>query len=621
MPDNDTLKGSLDDALSYPILTEEVGFPTARPSGAGASGSLGETVEGALREVLAWRPKASDPRGFVAALTQAFDLKEVEGRTLVSWTPRSYAVQHDLGAVTGAQASIYARAKAALEQSLPLLDGLYPLRADNDDEDVGAVRAVVRSELSELVNELGQVGGPRVQRIDTQFVSLLGRDPSDDPEKVAGLFGQLRTTFGLERARVNTILEEENLTNFLIIADHTLALRRTWEVQRHFFDRAGSDVFLGTQLVLLSRALAVVAESAQEVYFAMDSVFLNQAERQTTYLPLGPDQPRLTVAELLSWVERFATEEGPRVIRDAGKSGVIALQATVEKLETLTEAAARGSRQPSANPTRGFHTPRVQRALGELSSNLSAAHRLFGQIRLLPPPEVTLVVPNQGRLGAPVRVDLEGENFDKNVSVRLVKNVVSRGGEPSVKTLPGRRTIVLGNTVLRTTFDLSAESAETGSWRIIAHNPDGSQSRQNVRFEVLPPLTSEPVPPLPPRLTATDTAPSSTSAASAPGLPDLTLGGVSPDEGHPGEALKKVTVQGTGIDRRAQVSFGNFVEVSNLQAYATHAFVSLDIPGTDDLRRELEVHGGELPVDVTVTNPDGRSETLENAFTLRWAAR
>ena len=44
-------------------------------------------------------------------------------------------MQADLGAVTGAQASIYSRAKVALYQSLPLLEGLTSLRVDILPED------------------------------------------------------------------------------------------------------------------------------------------------------------------------------------------------------------------------------------------------------------------------------------------------------------------------------------------------------------------------------------------------------------------------------------------------------------------------------------------------------
>lgn len=149
---------SADKNGTYPELVMDVGTSAPRPVTA-ATSSLGQAVESALREVLAWRPRTSDPQGFVAALNQAFTMSEVEGHTEWSWAPRSYAIQADMGAVTGAQASIYARARAALNQSsIPLLEGLYPLRPDADEQEMKSSRAVVRSTLTELVSELGDGG-------------------------------------------------------------------------------------------------------------------------------------------------------------------------------------------------------------------------------------------------------------------------------------------------------------------------------------------------------------------------------------------------------------------------------------------------------------------------------
>src|SRR5690349_16784565 len=114
------------DLQSYPILTSDVGStgaPTPGATGGRAGGApIGQIAENAVRDALGWRPKTNDPKNFVAALNQSFALKDVEGHVEWTWMPRTYAVQADMTALTGAQASIYARAKAALDQSLPLLD-------------------------------------------------------------------------------------------------------------------------------------------------------------------------------------------------------------------------------------------------------------------------------------------------------------------------------------------------------------------------------------------------------------------------------------------------------------------------------------------------------------------
>jgi hypothetical protein len=411
----------------FPFLTEEVDLGgragPARPGG--AAGAVGQTVERELREVLGWRPRASDPKGFQAALLQAFTAEEVAGHTEYHWNPRSYAVeiQADLGAVTGAQASLYTRTKAAVDQMLPLLDGLEPLRVDFDPENVSAIRAIVRSQLTELVKELGIEGGPRVQRVDQLFSFLLGdtivaADPRArrDPDLVGGSLGILRDRFGLQRFRINEVGEEVIFSNFLILVDHAVGLAESWDAQREFFVRGSTLVepFLGTQLVLLSRDLEVIAESIREVEFALDSVFLGPSERQTLELRFPPgsasnplpapgttvarSSPPMFVSELLTWVERFATEEGRQLIEDGGKQAVVvAFRPTILLLQALARDA-RVSPAGAQDPTRmpdAYRRPRVQRALAELESQLAAAAARVEQIRApngpvtptpLPPP-------------------------------------------------------------------------------------------------------------------------------------------------------------------------------------------------------------------------------------------
>ncbi len=334
-----------------------------------AGGSLDAVVERSLREILGWRPRKSDPKGFLSALKQSFGVKAIEGREEWSWSPHSYEVQADLGAVTGAQASLLKRAKAAKQEALPLLEGLTALRTDADDEDVEASRAIIESNWSELVNEIGFTGGPRVQRIDTLFDSLLGAGyAGSDPEAVGGQLGSLRERLGLERAKVNTIEEEQNLTNFLILADYTISLYHSWQGQARFLSRSGTnEVYLGTQITLLNRALAALGESVHQAYDVLDSVFIGAAERETIPLPLGVGNPYLTIAELLHWAEYVAQEEAPRLIREGGKEGVLAITPTLQKLNELLTGAWGISRQPSANPVHGYHTPRVQNTFQELA--------------------------------------------------------------------------------------------------------------------------------------------------------------------------------------------------------------------------------------------------------------
>jgi len=347
------IKNIVEDAVTYPILTKEInGYGGAARNGESpgtSGGQLTRMAQGALRDLLGWRYRADDPKGFLAALNKAVELKQVEGHVEWTWNTRPFMVQADLGEVTGAQASIYTRAKAALSETLPLLAGLKPLRPDPDEENSESMRSMVRFALSELVNELGRVGGPRIQRVDEYFDQLVGSAPQHhfaSPEKVEGQLGELGKRFGLQRDFVLTVNEEQTFTNFLIVIDYTNSLFQTWRAQRGFFSRNGSaDKFLGTQLVRLSEALAVIVESVQQTYDAMDSVFFGPEERQVALLEFAGHEP-ITVADLLHWLEHFAGVEAPQIIEDSGKDGVNVTAQTLGRLQVLIELAVLESNQP-----------------------------------------------------------------------------------------------------------------------------------------------------------------------------------------------------------------------------------------------------------------------------------
>lgn len=382
------LQESLADIASYmPTTHEESGPALRRTGGASGGGNLQQLVDGALTAVLGRRLKTDDPKLFRASLKRAFTLEQQHGRPTYVWTPRSYAVQTELGGeLTGAQASLYHRAKIALDDALPLLRGLEPLIPSPDREETEAVRGIIRTQMSELVEELGAEGGPRVQRVDSLFQML------------AGHFERMQQAFGFDDRFVNSVDEERRLTDFFVIRDYVGGLRSAWEGENGFRRQfTGERRFLGTQLVLLSRALSVVAESVDEAYQAMDAVALGPAERQTvridfpTHVRLhnetvpviehGPERgtrpPSQLIEELLSWVLRFATDEGRMLIEEGGRQGVMAMQPTARQLQLLVQGAAEARVSHV-----GFSRTRVRRALNELATQLGQVDRLARELDL-----------------------------------------------------------------------------------------------------------------------------------------------------------------------------------------------------------------------------------------------
>jgi hypothetical protein len=514
-----TAKNPLADLAAYPILTEEVGYPPsplATPSGGRGSGggggttSLGQVVNRAMSDVLGWKIKAGDTKGFVGALTQAFTLTDVEGHVESTWTPRTYAAQTDLGGgITGAQASIYARGQEALSQSLPLLDGLYALDPEADQEDVAALKAVVKSQFTELVNELAFLSGPRVSRVNQYFgLLLIDADTglhfpplqSADPDQVGGTLGNLRDVLGLNfetQDFVNSVGDEQNLSNYRILADYVTSLAQSWINNLPFFGLNAPNPFFGTQLVLLSRQLSVVAESVDEVRFTLDSVFIGPAERQTTKLsyPFVPGLQPIFLEDLLSWIHNFAAEEGPRLIQDGGKFGVQNTFTPV--VRQLLSFVVNVPKFPSlANPMpAGFFAPRVKLSVDDLVDQLQALITLAAPLKHVItsepdfglPFEVEAVVPvflsdlPQGSTANIIPVHVRGNGFQAPATPASVQFVGP--GHPTVNNVYFRSETLLIAALNR----LGASPAlNMGTWDVIVTNADGQQLTLKAGFTVGP---------------------------------------------------------------------------------------------------------------------------------------
>jgi hypothetical protein len=377
------------DLQAYPVLTEEIPADiVSRPPSAGGGGTgtapIGKMAENAIRDVLSWRTRADDPKSFLLALNQSFALSDVEGHTDFKWTPRTYTVQTDMGAITGAQASIYNRAKVALDQSLPLLDGLYALLPVLEQADLDSTRDMVKSLFTELVNDLGIEGGPRIPRVDQLFRLLLGYPVPANSEGAHrnSQLGLLRQRFNLKREFITTIADEQNLTNYLIVVDYLIGLNNSWINEKKYFAHSGTTAqpYFGTQLVLLSRSLDVVAQAVKDVEFAMDSVFIGAAERQTTLLDFTSINPEssLFIAELLDWIDRAASVELPAQLQDSGKDAIHTVTEVVGDLHKFVHTAIH---LPLKGLPPGYNTPRVRRAMSLLAGSLSETLRLASQIK------------------------------------------------------------------------------------------------------------------------------------------------------------------------------------------------------------------------------------------------
>jgi hypothetical protein len=412
-----TAPSSYDLDTAYPILTTQV--HTGAPRGDGsAGGDLRQQATQAISDVLGWKWREKDTKAFVAALTGSFTLSRVEGHTEAAWTPRGYSIQADLGAVTGAQASLAARARSAVKDTMALLNSLVALRVDFNKEVGESFRSLVRHDLEQLRAEL-ESPLVRVPRVDQLFDLLLfarkhthGSDNfgegaggdvripgPTDPDRVRGHLGMLRDAFGLIPDNVDSINDERAQTSFITIVDWVVSLYYSWFQQRGKIDPynlpAGAQGYFGPAMVAVSQLLLTTVNQVDELAGALDSVLINDAEREVLRVPLPADSSgnpgSMPLGRLLSWIRDFCTAEGPALIESAGKDGVdSAFYQVVERLRSIVHmlpssppagrSGSTGEPPPWPPLPPGFFSRRVQIAIDALHDDLQELLRVVSPI-------------------------------------------------------------------------------------------------------------------------------------------------------------------------------------------------------------------------------------------------
>ena len=367
------------DLAAYPVLTEEVsttGAPGARwraaPAVVRPARATGRPSTRPCGTCSAGGP-SGDLAGFQAALTGAFQLREVEGHTAWTWQQRGYAVQADMGALTGAQASIYARAKSALDQILPLLAGLttlnpalYPpqdLRGDPDR------RRLPSSKNSSANSRWRAVPGFSAWTSSSACCSGTGvgsinlesrRGPGPARHPAATLRADRRT-----RSRRSTTSASSPTS--------ASSSSRSWPCRRAgaptasccpggFADLSrdhpdlalpgpGSGVRIGRRSHLrpglrLRRRGTAAGDRAR---FERDGPSAVPSEEPRPRRSLG--QSRCCCPTCWTGCVRASRDEGPSIIQDAGKDGVLRLRAGAATgsavLVRATRQAARGTGRPA----------------------------------------------------------------------------------------------------------------------------------------------------------------------------------------------------------------------------------------------------------------------------------
>jgi hypothetical protein len=203
---------------------------------------------------------------------------------------------------------------------------------------------------------------------------------------------------------------------------------------------------------------------------------------------LRGDEAPMFLSDLLDWVLRVSRDEGPRIIQDAGKDGVLAFTPVLNKLRVLVRATAQIARERNARNAMpaGMRTPRVDRAIKVLADQLDEAANLASLVRVEAAPQIAFVaitpedavrMPLSGRPDQ-IETSLIGSNFRGPATAILMAE--------DDEDLPEQRasaTVMTPSTAKATFNNPGSDPNNAGTtWVVSIVNNDGTQS---VPVEVL----------------------------------------------------------------------------------------------------------------------------------------
>jgi len=186
------------------------------------------------------------------------------------------------------------------------------------------------------------------------------------------------------------------------------------------------------------------------------------------------------------------------------------------------------------------------------------------------PPSVGSITPNSGPNDGTVSVTIDGANFRAGAQVKLTKS-----GQTAIQATGE---VVVSPT--RITCDLPLNGAATGQWNVVVTNSDTTSGSLDNGFTV-----------------------------TEPSLPPPEITSITPESGIKSGQLCNIVITGNnfqpGMSARVDLNSG-----------AVALFVFSEVKTNDTLTGCLDLGSLQAGVyDLTVTNPDGQSDTLERCFT------
>lgn len=350
-------------------------------SATGSANLLTRQVERAMTQVLGRGP-GRGPDGFMSALTGAFP---TDAKGQVVFTPTRSLVSlygsngnGSTGQISVEQANLYRMGSLLATDGLRVLEGLKPFDPKADIDAVEALRGLIRSGISSLVEEFGRLDEPRNERVEHYLRSLLlhllnfgkavfapNAQDIEEEEVQRYLISGLRDielaqdcikAFIKKNVHPVTVDDEAQLAGYELLLNYIVGLVWAWlRFRSTEIAETASDNY-SARLSRASVLLPIIADSNASLMAAMDSVGFTQNERRSSsakFSSLKPDpgpvleliQPPtsdrenipysladITVNDLNDWIDRFASVESPSILASSGRYG---LETVVDQADTL----------------------------------------------------------------------------------------------------------------------------------------------------------------------------------------------------------------------------------------------------------------------------------------------
>jgi hypothetical protein len=299
-----------------------------------SASSLERQVDSAIAQALRKTP-GRGAANFIKALDAAYpQSKDGQAITLASrsqavlFNAASNGVGSGLGEISTRQLALHRQTSIIAADALKILAELRPFIPEADNERVEALRSLIQSQITLLVEEFGRADEPRSARVESalkslrEYVSEFGKQAYiDDPGRVA-------------------ILDDENqTTQFELLQAYVKSIRQAW-TNYDRSEKSGAAYSLSEKIDRARVLLPIVSQATIDFSDALESVGLSESERRsraslfstlnvdvisentdssstpisTSVPPIGRWLPNITVSDLIDWLDRFSNIEAPSAL-------------------------------------------------------------------------------------------------------------------------------------------------------------------------------------------------------------------------------------------------------------------------------------------------------------------